>query len=189
MLAVPGSLRHSGPVHDPAMTDGVIRLRAWQPADAEWYADAVTGDETIQRYTSEPATLTADDVRQALTDLAERWNAPAFLICDATTGERLGNIALVHDDGIGHVSYWLAATARGRGAATRALRLVSRWAFARRGLQELRLWTHVDNVASRQVAERAGYHRDPARDGQKQIKGATWQTVAYILPAATAAPT
>jgi hypothetical protein len=55
-----------------------------------------------------------------------------LLIWDAVSGERLGNIALSHADGIGHVSYWLAAAARGRGAATRALRPFSGCDFAGR---------------------------------------------------------
>jgi RimJ/RimL family protein N-acetyltransferase len=162
-----------------ALTDDVIRLRPWQLTDAEWYADAAR-DPMIQQFTSEPPTLTADDVRNAIAGLAKREsNTAGFVICDAVTGERLGNIGLVHAAGVAEVSYWLAAGARGRGVATRALRLISRWAFDRIGLDELRLWTHVDNLASRKVAERAGFHRSPEHDLERRVKGASWRTVAY----------
>jgi RimJ/RimL family protein N-acetyltransferase len=43
------------------------------------------------------------------------------------------------------------------------------------------LWTHVDNLASRHVAERAGFRRDLERDQHRQVKGTTWETVAYTL--------
>lgn len=172
---------------EPALADDVIQLRPWRLTDAEWYVDAAM-DATIQQFTSEPPTLTAEDVRGAIAGLAERAGSTAgFVICDAVTGERLGNIGLVHEAGVAEVSYWLAAGARGRGVATRALRLISRWAFDRIGLAELRLWTHVDNLASRKVAERAGYHRSPGHDRERQVKGANWQTVGYTLSSTPAA--
>ena len=80
----------------------------------------------------------------------------ALYIADARTGERLGNIALGYRDGVGDVSYWLATDARGRGVATRALTILSDWAAPTFGLTEIRLWTHVDNHASRKVIEANG---------------------------------
>jgi RimJ/RimL family protein N-acetyltransferase len=48
----------------------------------------------------------------------------------------------------GEVSHWVDRSARGRGVATRALRLLSDWAFAALELSEIELWTHVDNAPS-----------------------------------------
>lgn len=60
----------------------------------------------------------------------------------------------------GHVGYWCAAEARGRGVATRALRLLSRYGFEELGLQRLELITDPDNLASQRVAEKVGYRRE-----------------------------
>ncbi|XVV16681.1 GNAT family N-acetyltransferase [Actinoplanes sp. CA-131856] len=150
--------------------DGVVALRPWSVDDAEWYA-AAAGDELIQRFTSEPAAVSVEALHKAI-----EAGPRGFLIADSVTGERLGNIALGED---GDVSYWLAAPARGRGVATRALRLFVEWAFGRSGLDELRLWTHAGNTASRAVAERAGFVRDPERDRRRRVKGEWWPTVAY----------
>jgi ribosomal-protein-alanine N-acetyltransferase len=164
------------------LSDGVIRLRPWDVADAAWYAETASHDAQIQRFTSESPDTTEDQVREAiLALLAGPPDAAGFLIADAVTDERLGNIALEIESGVGHLSYWLAASARGRGAATAALRLFSTWAFVHLGLTELRLWAHASNTASCAVAERAGYERDPERDETKQIKGADWPAVAYRL--------
>lgn len=158
-----------------------MRLRPWSVGDADWYATTVSGDPLIQRFTSESPTVTVDDVRAAITELLmERPGTAGFLIADAITGERLGSIALRYGDGIGDVSYWIAEHARGRGAATTAIRLLSDWAFAYARLSALRLWTHVDNLGSRTAAERAGFDRDPERDQDRQIKGQIWPTVAYV---------
>lgn len=169
------------------LRDGVVWLRPWEVADAPWYAEIAVGDELIQRFTSEPADLTAEQVRAVVQDLPNRSDVASFVICDAATGERLGNIGLRHQDGVGDVSYWLAPAARGRGCATRALQLLSRWAFEALDLHELHLWAVAGNLASRLVAERAGYRRDPGRDQVREVKTRQWETVAYSLVAPAAA--
>jgi len=55
----------------------------------------------------------------------------------------------------GRIGYWVAATTRGRGVCTRALRLLSRWALDELELQRLDLITDPDNIASQRVAEKA----------------------------------
>jgi len=167
---------------DPGLTDGAVLLRQWRPTDADWYADAAQ-DPEIQRYTTESPMLTAAEVRAAIVALADQTDTVGRVICDATTGQRLGNIVLRFDATVGEVSYWVAASARGRGVATRALRLLSEWAFAALELSVIRLWTHADNVASRLVAERAGYRRAPADDQRRTVKGQVWDTVGYLRAA------
>ncbi len=58
------------------------------------------------------------------------------------------------------VGYWLAPGARGRGLATRAVRLLATWAFADPTLERLELTTLVGNDASGRVALRAGFRRE-----------------------------
>ena len=64
------------------------------------------------------------------------------------------------DAGRAEIGYWLVPSARGRGAAAAAVRLLSRWALRELGLARLALHTHEDNVASQRVAERAGFTRE-----------------------------
>jgi ribosomal-protein-alanine N-acetyltransferase len=168
---------------DPGLTDGAVVLRQWRPTDADWYADAAH-DPEVQRYTTESPTLSAAEVRAVIVALADQADRVGLVVCEAITGERLGNIALRHDATVGEVSYWVAASARGRGVATRAVRLLSAWAFATLGLSEIRLWTHVDNLTSRLVAERAGYRRAPDHDRRRTVNGRVWDTVGYLQGAA-----
>jgi RimJ/RimL family protein N-acetyltransferase len=160
------------------LNDGVIRLRPWADDDAAWYAECVR-DPQIQRFTSDPPTLDADQVLAAIVRLRAADDAEGFVICDALTGARLGNIAAVCDGRVGEVSYWLAAEARGRGAGTRALKLFSFWLLRSVGLTELRLQVHRDNAASQRMALCAGYRRDPDRDGPREVKGLVWPMVAF----------
>jgi RimJ/RimL family protein N-acetyltransferase len=60
----------------------------------------------------------------------------------------------------GRIGYWVAATARGHGVCTRALRLLARWALEELELQRLDLITDPENVASQRVAEKVGFRRE-----------------------------
>lgn len=69
-------------------------------------------------------------------------------------GSFVGHIFLeLLPDEIGLVAYWLLPDGRGRGCATRALKLVSAWAFGSLGLARLELWVMPANKRSRAVAE------------------------------------
>ncbi len=60
----------------------------------------------------------------------------------------------------GHIGYWCAREARGRGVTTRALRLLSRYGLDELELGRLELITDPDNHASQRVAEKVGFRRD-----------------------------
>jgi [ribosomal protein S5]-alanine N-acetyltransferase len=167
-------------MQDHRLDDGVVRLREWANEDSAWYAKSVQ-DPLIQRFTTESPTLDAGQVLAAIIKLRAAGDAEGFVICDAVTGDRLGNIALCHDGRVGEVSYWVAAQARGRGVATRALALFSFWCFQAVGLEELWLCAHRENVASQRAALRAGYRRDPGRDESPEVKGAVWPMLGYAL--------
>ncbi|WIX76921.1 GNAT family protein [Amycolatopsis carbonis] len=110
-----------------------------------------------------------------------RENALGFVAVAvaARSGERLANLAAEREGGIAEVSYWVAASARGRGVARRALaELCLRVSAAWPGT-EIRLWTHTDNVASQRAAEHAGFGRvegPPTRE----IRGQVWPVAHYV---------
>jgi [ribosomal protein S5]-alanine N-acetyltransferase len=165
---------------DHGLDDSVVLLRELADDDSPWYAESAR-DPLVQRFTTESPTLDAAEVLAAIVRLRGASDAEGFIICDAVTGERLGNIALSHDGRTGEVSYWVASTARGRGVAARALTLFSSWSFQRLGLDELWLHVHQENVASQRTAIRAGYQRDPERDESQEVKGAVWPMLGYAL--------
>ncbi len=72
---------------------------------------------------------------------------------------------------VGEVGYWLAAPARGRGVATRAVRLLCAWAFEELSLARIQLHTLPGNVASERLAERAGFTREGLLRSFAEMKG------------------
>lgn len=163
---------------DPLLSDGVVDLRPWTAADAAFYLECCSDDEA-KRFTSHPPGLSEADVVAAIESLPQRPDRRAYLIADTSTGERLGNLSADGQDGVVELSYMVLASARGRGVATRALRLANEDVVMEADVSVLRLWTHAANTASRRVAERAGFVRDPSGDGVRVVNGERWPTVEY----------
>jgi RimJ/RimL family protein N-acetyltransferase len=85
----------------------------------------------------------------------------AFAVLDSETGALAGSIAIkMQPFSSGHIGYWVAGEARGRGVATTALKRLSRWAVDELGLKRLELVTDPENLASQRVAEKAGFRRE-----------------------------
>src|SRR5512146_2713173 len=74
-----------------------------------------------------------------------------------------------------------AHEARGKGLATRAVRLISRWALRELGLPRLGLFTEPWNVASQRVAERAGFQREGVLRSWTEIDGRRRDYVSFSL--------
>ena len=159
----------------PATTvsDGVVTLRPWSRADARFMAEA-SADPATRRYNGahdrqgRPAPPPSDEDAETVIDqFTENWRefaatgAPsgvAFAIADARSGELIGCCGV--DDWTGEdvaqIGYWIAAPARGRGYATRATILLTRWLFEL-GAARVFLTIVAGNEDSAAVARRAGF--------------------------------
>ncbi len=135
-------------------------LRRWEVEDAAWYVRS--RDEEIFQWTTEKRGLTIAETETAIRQVNAGREAVCFAIADPATGGLLGNIALTFDPdqiNTAEIMYWLAADARGRGIATRAVILLSDWAFQSLGLDRIILKTLRGNLRSQRVAERAGFRQ------------------------------
>jgi RimJ/RimL family protein N-acetyltransferase len=136
-------------------TDGVIALRAWHEADADELVACLDGDGEIARWLDQvPQPYTREDALAYVGGIGEG----AYAVTDVASGRVLGSIGLRWNEerDVAEVGYWLRADARGSGAMTRALTLVTPLAFAQ-GAARVQLRADVENAASRRVAERAGF--------------------------------
>jgi RimJ/RimL family protein N-acetyltransferase len=150
------------------LTDGLVTLRPFEPGDAP-ATFAACQDALIAHFLPIPHPYTEANAREWVSARQGDWDGDAersFAVTDADTGEFVG--AIWQHRGAEHraeVGYWLAPGARGRGIATRALRLVRDWSLDDCGIIRLELFTHPDNHASGGVALRAGFAREGVRRG------------------------
>ena len=150
----------------PPLGDGVITLRPWQAQDAPALV-AAWADPAVARWSAPPA-------RRSLVD-AKRWIAAtpslrsrrlALDLVVSSIGPRpevLGEVGLSSfddDDRSARIGYWIVSGQRGRGLATRAVRLLTASALNRYGLNTVIATVDPGNRASQVVLRRAGYEHD-----------------------------
>jgi RimJ/RimL family protein N-acetyltransferase len=163
------------------LSDGTVTLRAWRPEDADWYAEQ-SREAEIQRFTTESPDLDAQTVRDAIERFAAAGTHASLVITDAGSGALLGNIGLAPGDDVGtaSLSYWVAAAVRGRGVASRSVRLLVDWGW-QLGLDRIELYAHVENIGSRRVAETAGFRFIRVEPAAKTVKGRRWDVAWYAV--------
>lgn len=114
----------------------------------------------------------------------QRWaegTSATFAICDGA-GVCMGHVFVnLNDARRGSVGYWLLPEARGKGLATRAVRLISRWALRDLGLARLGLSTEPANDASQRVAERSGFKREGILRSFSEIDGRRIDCIIFSL--------
>jgi RimJ/RimL family protein N-acetyltransferase len=142
------------------LRDAELALREWREEDAQAVFDACQ-DPEIQHWIPmipRPYTLEA-----ALAYVRGERRAENVYELAVTEDDRVvGAIGMTVKESTrtGHIGYWCAPEARGRGRTTRALRLLCRHAFDDLHLERLELVTDPDNVASQRVAENVGFTRE-----------------------------
>ena len=156
-----------------SLSDGRITLRPWSKDDAPFMADA-SADPAIQRYNgvhdrqgrpNPPLSCTEAEAAIDQFALNERAFATTgipsgvvFAITDATSGELVGCCGVDDwtDEDVAQFGYWIAPNARGRGYATRAAVLMTRWLFEL-GAARVFVTIVAGNEDSVTVARRAGF--------------------------------
>lgn len=148
---------------DPPLTDDEIELRLWRADDVNAIFEACQDPAIQEGIGAIPSPYSREDAVQYLTMSETAWQTgddATFAIVAREDGHLLGSVAVGFHATHATVGYWLSREARGRGVATRATRLVSRWALEDLGVERLELHTDPANSASQRVAERAGFTRE-----------------------------
>jgi RimJ/RimL family protein N-acetyltransferase len=170
---------------DPELADDTIRLRAPSAADVPAITEACQ-DPDIQHFTFVPVPYAEQDARDWVDGAASRaaaGEALSLVIAD-NRAKLLGTVGLLRPDWMQRtieIGYWVAPWARGRGLAVRAVKLLAPWALRTLDLARVACDVDVDNAASRQVAQRAGFVAEDIPLAPVAIKGRTWILVSYSL--------
>jgi RimJ/RimL family protein N-acetyltransferase len=142
------------------LTDGVVALRPYTEGDTAATLEIENDAVTIGvGFTGKP--VTEDDLVRRTASLPLKWlvGGPAqFVIEDVATRHPAGTIQLRNEGPpkVASIGYDMHPSFRGRRYTTRALRLLSSWAFSI-GYERLELGAKWHNLASQRSAEGAGF--------------------------------
>jgi len=170
---------------DPPLQDDVVLLRPPEPADAAALLP-IRSEEDTRRWMlwdDEPppdhAEILANIERARRSWSDGTW--AVFVI--EVEGEIVGGANLgFYDHDIAEGSYFLGRAARGKGYATRALRLLAQWAFDENGIERLELRVDPRNEASIRLAERVGFTREGIeRASRRATDGSRFDSVVFSL--------
>ena len=167
--------------------EGVV-LRDWRDADAA-ALEPVCGEWDVSRFTSVPWDYSHGEALAWVGRQREKRSRGTVLaMAILAEGEEgaLGNVNLAEfsEDGRqASLGYWVVPAARGRGVASRAAAILTRWGFETLGLQRIELEILPGNLASHRVAERLGATYEGLRRDSHEAGGRLWDMSIYSLSA------
>jgi [ribosomal protein S5]-alanine N-acetyltransferase len=160
------------------LTDGEVTLRPPRETDLPAIERGITDPEVVRWIGP------SDSARETLELNRSGWTGgtgATFSICDPTD-ECVGHVWVnLEGSRQAEVGYWLLPEARGKGLATRALRLISRWALEELNVARLSLMAEPANELSQRVAERSGFVREGVLRSYKEMAGRRIDCVVFSL--------
>lgn len=138
---------------------GDVTLRPWQRSDAPALVARLDDPDIVAFLDQIPQPYSLADAFEYIARSTQGWRDATttnFAVFVEDVDDAAGSVGihwLDHESGVAEIGYWVAAEARGRGVATRAVTVAASWAFAvAPWLFRLQLRADVLNVASNRVA-------------------------------------
>ena len=171
------------------LADGNILIRPCQPEDASIICDGVR--ESMHEmlkwapwchpdYSISACLSWLDTRRQVWTEGIEY----DFVIFDAKDNTFLGGCALDQINrkhNFANLGYWVRSSQTGKGIATAAVKLISRYGFETLGFTRLEIVTAVQNMASQRVAEKVGALREGVHRNRHVVRDKMYDAVMFSL--------
>jgi len=162
----------------PLSTDDLV-LRRFRRDDFA-LAQANDTDPSTARWLNPLPASTGEEVVRFNEWARRQGNTLVLTIADKESDAYLGEILLFSRQWqVAELAYLVLPSARGRGLAPTAVRLMSTWAFDRLGAQRLQLMVAVENESSHRVAEKNGYRREGVLRSAYEVRGARADMVMY----------
>lgn len=176
------------PASEAQRTTGSIQIRRLQPGDVDAICEAVLESRAaLSPWVPwcHPG-YSREDTATWVAGRSGAWDRDeekGFVIVDATA-RLLGCCGIHHIDaanGVAELGYWVRSRATGRGVATEATRLLTRWAFREALLHRIEMLISAENVASQRVAEKSGAVREGILRDRMLLHGRRHDAVLFSL--------
>jgi RimJ/RimL family protein N-acetyltransferase len=157
-------MRPAGIIDAPRIVlDDEYVLNGWRPEDATTHRSFALDPDAARFFgwTVEEARAAPDPrYEHAIRRFHAEWQDGtrySLAIRRLSDGEAVGSVELRPAGEAADASYMVVADLRGRGLAGRALSAMLTWGARELGVSQATLSCHIDNTASRRVAEKCGF--------------------------------
>jgi RimJ/RimL family protein N-acetyltransferase len=174
---------------DIELTDGEILIRPYKTEDISVMFEAVC--ESIPEISAWlewcHADYTIEEAETFIKSRPEAWEREeeyGFAVFDAKTKEFLGGVGLNLFNRrfrLCNLGYWLRTSATGRSIASKATRLVAKFALTELGLNRIEIVASVKNIPSQRAAEKAGAKREGILRKALPLHGEVHDCIMYSL--------
>jgi RimJ/RimL family protein N-acetyltransferase len=174
---------------DIELTDGEILIRPYKTEDISVMFEAVC--ESIPEISAWlewcHADYTIEEAETFIKSRPEAWEREeeySFAVFDAKTKEFLGGVGLNLFNRrfrLCNLGYWLRTSATGRSIASKATRLVAKFALTELGLNRIEIVASVKNIPSQRAAEKAGAKREGILRKALPLHGEVHDCIMYSL--------
>jgi RimJ/RimL family protein N-acetyltransferase len=171
------------------LTDGEIVVRPYRDDDINAVFEAARESipELSQWMPWCHSNYAIEETTTFILSRPEAWERDAeygFGVFNQSDGRFLGGVGLnflnrIHQ--MANLGYWVRSTETRRGIASRATRLVSRFAIEHLGLQRVEILAAVGNLPSQRVAEKAGATKEAVLRKRLRLHGEPVDAVLYSL--------
>jgi RimJ/RimL family protein N-acetyltransferase len=173
------------------LSDGIVVLRQPQNADAAaLYAYGQESDVAQTRWLPLRLGCSRAEARRLVRVFQQGWDSPFGLTLVVTAPPSPNPCGVIHmslpEPNCGEIGYGIAPAYRGRGLATRAVRLLMGWALAELGLMRLEICVTAQGghgLASQRVAEKAGFVYEGRRQSVVPATSCSYADPLYVFPA------
>ncbi len=171
------------------LTDGNIIIRPCQPKDAAVICDGV--QESMQEMLKwAPWCYPGYSISDCKSWLDSRHQMRSegieydFVILDVKDNTFLGGCAIDQINrkhNFANLGYWIRTSQEGKGIATAAVKLISRFGFETLGFTRLEIVVAVQNKASQRVAEKVGAVKEGIHRNRHVVRGKIYDSVMCSL--------
>jgi RimJ/RimL family protein N-acetyltransferase len=171
---------------NPPLSDGTVALRPMQESDLQALLEEGNDPDT-RIWVNVPVPYTERHARDELEGWMAAWDDPARPLALTITevgDDAYRGVVLVgtnRPEGIVELAYGVHPQARRKGYASRAVRLVARWALTGLGATRVEARADPDNAASQGVLQSAGLTREGLERKSRSVQGELKDMVCWSL--------
>lgn len=166
------------------LTEGSLKLRRYKKEDIIILYEKLGCDPQMMRYTGWNPYHSLEAATGFISGIIESYAQATgdyswIIEYDGQPAGIIGAYDYKPEENCIEIGYSIFRDCWGRGYASKALDLVCNYLMQNEGIQRLKAWSAVENIASRKVLEHAGFVKTEIKEAAINVNGESFDQVIY----------